>query len=73
MIFEEGEPHRTLMSVGEQMIPLFNTLDPLVNAPHIPNTTTNPDHTINDPATSLTPELHLTTRQTNNSDITELQ
>ena len=46
VIFEEGQPHHTSMSVGEKMIPLFDTLD----IHDAPDATINPDRTITDPA-----------------------
>ena len=51
VIFEEGQPHHTSTSVGEKMIPLFNTLD----IHDAPDAAINPDRAITDPA--VTPKL----------------
>ena len=67
VIFEEGQPHRTSTSVGEKMIPLFDTLD----IHDTPDTAINPDHAITDPA--VTPKLRQPTRQPDISGITELR
>ena len=74
VVFEEGQPHRTLTSVGEQMIPLFDVLDhgnPLANTPvNEPDTPINPIPTINDDHANTVPEPQLP-RQQDISAITE--
>ena len=62
VVFEEGQPRRTLMSVGEQMIPLFDALDhstPLTNAPTGTDTPINSDHTV----PTITDDHNITTSE----------
>ena len=51
VIFEEGQPRRTLTSGGEKMISLFDVLDhnnPLATTPAVPDPAINPDPIITD-------------------------
>ena len=84
VIFEEGLPHRTLTSMGEETIPLFDVLDntPLANVPSNGITNTDPaitdNHAINqvldnqpNTISGIPADPRQPTQQLNTSAITE--
>jgi transposase InsO family protein len=50
VVFEEGRPRRTLASVGEQQIPIFDITSPLANV--------HPDHHLDKPADPINDGQH---------------
>ena len=78
VVFEEGQPRRTLTSVGENMIPLFDVLDndnPPANVPSEGINDPDPDnHSITqvpEPTSGIPAEPRQSTRQSNIPAITE--